>query len=336
MKKNDDFLKAGRTGSCHGQWVPLGMSLVLALFYTPFILHAQDTLADFEATQRRVQAALSQAMASTVGVGQGGSGVIVSADGLVLTAAHVSGRPNRRITCRMPDGQRVQAETLGRFDYADAGMIQLQGEGPWPHSPLMESMPAAVGDWCFALGHPGGFDENRGAVLRVGKVISVRSDFIRTGCELLRGDSGGPLFNLQGEVIGIHSRIGEPLDDNYHAPLNAFIKMWDELLAGVSLPNVVSGRDRGSLGVGVESHAQGVMVKEVRENSAAAAAGFRVSDIIQAIDGFAIEDRFELRWAIGKMRVGDSVQIKFLRDGKQETHTVELGKSTRWQRRGSS
>ncbi|MDA7618242.1 PDZ domain-containing protein [Verrucomicrobia bacterium] len=54
------------------------------------------------------------------------------------------------------------------------------------------------------------------------------------------------------------------------------------------------------------------------------------------MDGFAIEDRFELRWAIGKMRVGDSVQIKFLRDGKQETHTVELGKSTRWQRRGSS
>merc|ERR1711916_365371 len=90
-------------------------------------------IVEFIETQERIQSVLEDAMASTVGVGETGSGVIVSPDGLVLTVAHVSGAPNRRITCRLPDGTKVRAKTLGRFDYVDAGMVQLEGEGPWPH-----------------------------------------------------------------------------------------------------------------------------------------------------------------------------------------------------------
>ncbi|HBP54725.1 MAG TPA: hypothetical protein DD687_02105, partial [Verrucomicrobiales bacterium] len=101
----------------------------------------------FRETQRQVQTALQNAMASTVGVGDSGSGVIVSPNGLVLTAAHVSGAPNRNITCRLPNGKRVRAKTLGSFDYMDAGMVQLSGEGPWPFSPVGTRRFNAAGDW---------------------------------------------------------------------------------------------------------------------------------------------------------------------------------------------
>ncbi len=291
----------------------------------------------FLQTQRKVQAVLSKALESTIGVGSGGTGVIVSEDGLVLTAAHVSGEPGRRITCRMPDGKRVRAKTLGRFDHADAGMVRLEGEGPWPFSPLGPRKSVKAGQWCFVLGHPGGFDLDRGAVLRVGKVIFARSDTIRTDCELLRGDSGGPLFNLDGEVIGINSRIGDPLDDNYHAPIDAFHKMWDPLLAGEDLPNTRRGSDRGDLGVDVETHVKGVVVTRVRENTAAVDAGILVDDVILSVDGYSIDDSSDYRWAIGKNRPGASVNIEYLRGESTSELTVELGEAPRrgrWRRRG--
>ncbi|MBT5927806.1 MAG: PDZ domain-containing protein [Verrucomicrobia bacterium] len=291
-------------------------------------------LEEFRDTQQRVQLVLDRAISSTVGVGEGGSGVIVSPGGLVLTAAHVSGSPNRPITCRLPDGKRVRARTLGRFDYVDAGMVQLEGEGPWPFSPIGSRKAIDADDWSFALGHPGGFDEERGVVLRVGKVIHARSDFIRTDCKLLRGDSGGPLFNLDGAVVGIHSRIGEPLDDNYHTPIDAFHKMWDTLLAGESIPSPRRGSDRGTLGVGVDAHESGVLLTEIRPDSSAESAGLKVNDIIQSVDGFQIEDTFDFRWAIGKNRPGDWIKIGYLRGGESTVITVELGQTRSRRRRG--
>lgn len=291
-------------------------------------------LLKFQETQRRVQAVLENAMASTVGVGDTGSGVIVSSKGLVLTAAHVSGGPNRRITCRLPDGKRVSAKTLGNFDFMDAGMVQLEGAGPWPHSPIGAKRAADAGDLCFALGHPGGFEEGRGAVLRVGMVIHALSGFIRTDCKLLRGDSGGPLFNLNGEVIGIHSRIGEPLDDNYHAPIDSFHKMWDALLAGQTIPGPLERRQRGSLGVDVESNDKGVLLTSIRRGSAAELAGLKVNDLIQSIDGFQIESTNDFRWAISKNRSGTRVKIEYLREGQPSEITVELKQSRARRGRG--
>jgi len=293
------------------------------------------TVVDFLETQQRVQKVLSHAMETTVGVGDGGSGVIVSEDGLVLTAAHVSGSPGRNISCRLSNGEVVRARTLGNFEYADAGMVQLLEDGPWPFSPMGARRTIHAGDWCFALGHPGGYDEDRGLVLRVGKVIYTRSDLLRSDCELLRGDSGGPLFNLKGEVIGIHSRIGEPFDDNYHSPIDAFHKMWEPLLAGEELPNSRPRGNRGYLGVVTEPHDQGVIVVQVREDTTADSAGFKVDDIILKIDGYAVEDTSELRWVIGKNAPGESIRIEYLRDGQRAEKTVELGTITS-RRRGSS
>lgn len=313
-----------------------GHALIGVLFFGLLItspLIAGSWLDDFIHTQQRVQSNLTESMNATVGVGEGGSGVIVSADGLVLTAAHVSGSPNRRIQCIMPDGRRVAARTLGRFDHADAGMVQLEEEGPWPFVALASQGSVRAGDWCYALGHPGGYQPERGLVLRVGKVIRSRSQLIRSDCELLRGDSGGPLFNLQGQVIGIHSRIGEPMDDNYHAPIDAFHRTWEALKSGEDLQGFREDGQQAYLGVVVEDAEKGFVLQEVRSNSAAERSGLHVGDILLQIDDMPMDDIEALRWAVGSKAPGERVKVLYLRDGIEHEMEIELGPSGRRHRR---
>ena len=308
-------------------WMWIGGSLLTLL------AHADEHLEGWLQTQQKVQMALPSSMAATVGVGEGGSGVIVSAEGLVLTAAHVSGPPNRSIRCIMPDGRRVKARTLGKFEFADAGMVQIEEEGPWPFVSIASAGSTRAGDWCFALGHPGGYQAERGVVLRVGKVIRTRSNLIRSDCELLRGDSGGPLFNLKGQVIGIHSRIGEPLDDNYHAPIDAFHKTWDAMLAGEDLTGFREDGQQAYLGVVVQAHEKGLLLEEVRRESAAEASGMKEGDILQKVDDLPLEDVDELRWAIGSRAPGETVRLRYLRDGVPGQVDITLGRSRRRHRR---
>ncbi len=82
--------------------------------------------------------------------------------------------------------------------------------------------PPRIGDWVFSLGHGGGLDEERGAMVRLGRVVSLKHEAIQTDCKLIRGDSGGPLFNMNGELIGINSRVGTKLEDNLHVPMIDF------------------------------------------------------------------------------------------------------------------
>lgn len=90
-----------------------------------------------------------------------------------------------------------------------------------------EEMPR-VGDWVFALGHGGGLDRKRGPMVRLGRVVSLKDGVIQTDCKLIRGDSGGPLFNLDGKLIGIHSRVGSGLEDNLHVPMKDFDALTEE------------------------------------------------------------------------------------------------------------
>ena len=104
---------------------------------------------------------------------------------------------------------------------------------------MAEKGKSQVGDWCFALGHPGGFIEDRGMVTRIGRIINKQYATLRTDCRLLGGDSGGPLFNFDGEVIGIHSRIAKDDDTNFHAPIESYLEHWDLFKTGT----MVSRRD---------------------------------------------------------------------------------------------
>ena len=145
------------------------------------------------------------------------------------------------------------------------------------------------GDWIFAIGHPGGFDKDRGLVLRVGRVIHRSTDTIQTDCKLIGGDSGGPLFDMYGKVVGIHSRVSMKNEQNYHVTVRAFKRDWERMLKGsvVSIDESFAKIERkgGFLGIKRVSHPKGVLVTGVIGNSPAAKAKLRAGDIITHIDG---------------------------------------------------
>ncbi len=284
--------------------------------------------ADLLAIQTKLQAVLSKSKTAVVAVQSGGgagSGVIVSEDGLVLTAGHVSGRPGRSVTIVLPDGRKVSAVTMGGSEISDSGMCKIKEEGERPFVPMAGKGETKVGDWCFALGHPGGFMEKRGIVTRIGRVINKRDATLRTDCRLLGGDSGGPLFNLDGEVIGIHSRIAMADDANFHAPIESYIEHWDLFQEGkmISRKDLQKG---GFLGVGSEETDEGLKILRVVRGSAADKGGILVDDIVTAIDGEPIDSREELSIVVGSKAAGDEVVVDLQRGDKELTISLELGK----------
>jgi len=198
--------------------------------------HAPENIADLRAIQEQATSIAQKVVPCTVALHVGmaqASGVIVTPDGFVLTAAHVIGRPGRDVTITFPDGKTAQGKTLGLNPQVDGGLVQITDKGPWPFAPIAprdESLK--LGDWCLATGHPGGFQAGRTPPVRLGRVIDSERAVLRTDCIITMGDSGGPLFDMQGRVIGIHSRISEETTMNLHVPAATYQEAWEVLKAG--------------------------------------------------------------------------------------------------------
>src|SRR6056300_1761458 len=194
------------------------------------------TIDELRALENQHHKVAKAADSCTVGVKIGaakGCGVIVTKSGYVLTAAHVAMRPGMKAELFLSDGRVVNAKALGMNRSVDAGLMKIdegQNNGePWPHAALGSSKPLVPGMWCIATGHPGGFNDQRGSVTRVGRILAVRNLAIVTDCALIGGDSGGPLFNLAGELIAVHSRIGNDVADNLHVPINHYAESWERM-----------------------------------------------------------------------------------------------------------
>jgi serine protease Do len=202
-----------------------------------------DDLRDIE---KHVQKVLEKVMPAVVGVRVGfgqGSGVIVNEDGTILTAGHVSGTPNKNAAVVLRDGKLLKGKTLGQNKGIDSGMIKISAEGKYPFLEMGKSSELKPGQWVIAIGHPGGFRPNRTPVVRVGRILFANAFVIRTDCTLVGGDSGGPLFDMQGRVIGIHSRIGGlAITENLHVPVDTYRQTWDKLAKGESW-----GRELGQI-----------------------------------------------------------------------------------------
>ncbi len=161
-----------------------------------------------------------------------GSGVVVSEDGLILTAAHVT-QGNMTMTVVFPDGTQRKCDVLGSNFTRDVGMARIQGAGKHPFVEMGDSEKLEPTTIVVALGHPGGYDSRRTPPVRIGRVsYKDLGGFLVSDCTLIGGDSGGPLFNLDGKVVGIHSSISESLSFNRSAPLSAVKADWERLLAG--------------------------------------------------------------------------------------------------------
>ncbi len=248
--------------------------------------------------------------------GAQGSGVVVSEDGYILTAAHVIGRPNQTATITFPDGKKVEATTLGIQNNIDSGMLKINGDqdAEFPYLEIGLSDELTLGQWVMAVGHPGGIDEKRGLVVRVGRIINKSNTVLKTDCTLVGGDSGGPLLDMNGDVIGIHSRIGTQLWNNIHVPVDSYSENWDRLAKGI----IIDGR--ANLGFSVVEDTN--EVESVAENSAAATAGLEKGDIIKKIDNSEIEDKEDIAKAKNGLRPFMTIEVVVERDG--EPKTLEL------------
>ena len=295
-------------------------------------LEAPESLKDILNIQKAVKAALPKIREATVclQIGEGsGSGVIVSPEGLILTAAHVSGGVDKEITIVFEDGTKEKAKSLGLHSETDAAMVQLLGKGPYPFVEIEDKDLTKLGDWVISLGHSGGFDKDRGVVARVGRLVRTAETTVQSDCILIGGDSGGPLFDIEGKLIGIHSRVGASKEQSMHVPMRAFQSVWDEMLKGDFLGEgpFAQKKEKGSgfLGIGTEEKEGKLVVTMVLEGSTAEKMGLKEGDVLTHVNDLPIENKIQFRGAMGELAEGEKVKLKWLRGEKEMEKEEKLG-----------
>jgi serine protease Do len=185
-----------------------------------------SSIADLKAMERHVEALAKKLSPTVVALEIGeasGSGVIISSNGFVLTAGHMVDAPNRKVRITFPDGKVVSGKTVGVATSSDVGLLKITDPGTWPHADMEELRDSRIGDWVLTLGHPGGFDAKRSLVTRLGRIIYLDSDDLQTDCTISPGDSGGPVFDMDGMIIGVHSYIRTSMSENFHVPVSGFV-----------------------------------------------------------------------------------------------------------------
>ncbi len=249
-----------------------------------------------------------------------GTGVIITGDGYIFTAAHVAGRPHKKVAIILHDGTRLEGESMGVNRNDDAGLVRITSArdtatNPWPHASLGESSSLQQGQWVIATGHPGGWMRDRPAVVRIGRLLKTQKSTLFTDCSLIGGDSGGPLFDLEGRLIGIHSRIGVEVEENMHVPVDVFNKSWDRM---------VRYEEWGSLpgfkpAIGVRGTSDGdanCKIASVEPRGPADKAGIRAEDVILKFDNQPIRKFDDLIAAVNSVTPGEQVTVELQREGK--------------------
>ncbi len=203
-----------------------------------------------KADEKRVSASIEKAKAATVevrpsGEKKGGSGVIVTTDGYVVTCAHHFRLPGEKVAILLPDGRETKGVFLGSNWLSDICLVKITEKGPWPHVEMGDSTRMKPNDPCLVIGYPGYRDEREPPVRRshITEPQGYPSSYLlftSRSCQLYGGDSGGGLFDLEGRVMGVHLRIGinvEGLGEfpNGHGRIECFKKDWGLLASGKGL-----------------------------------------------------------------------------------------------------
>jgi serine protease Do len=325
-------MKMNRTLPLIGISVWLSATASLTLAREP--IHNLDDLAKIESKVERVSQKVLPATVALISEANGssGSGIITTPDGLILTAAHVV-QGMEEITVVFTDGKQVKGKVLGADYSKDIAMVKIEDPGPWPYAGMGNSRSLQAGDWVIALGHSAGFDAARTPPVRFGRVISKGpGNFLTTDCTLIGGDSGGPLFDLDGKIVGINSSIGESLTNNNHAGIDGFRQDWARLIAGEAWGelqmNPFANPDMPVLGIGAEDGrgTRGVIVGAVAQGSPAAAAGVRPGDLIQALDGKPVKNFRDLTIMLAKQEAGDQIRLQIQRDEDAKEFKITLAR----------
>lgn len=297
-----------------------------------FFKTVPDSLEDLQEIEKQVTSLTKASIYSTVSVRVGdaqGSGVIIDHKaGYVLTAAHVIGLAQKNATIILHDGRTLKGKTMGLNRGMDAGLIKLVDEdkakiSKLPVVKMGDNSKVEPGDWVIATGHPNGYQAGRPPVVRLGRIVSQKKHLLQTDCTLIGGDSGGPLFNMNGEVIGIHSRIGPSTSWNFHIPVSAFQNDWEKLVSGEMWGAKPLGQN-AVLGVNGVNTDQGCKVVGVTRGFPAQIAGIKENDVIIQLNNQRITGIEQLAEVVQRYKPGQSIQIKLIRDKKTMSFEVQL------------
>ncbi|NQU21735.1 MAG: trypsin-like peptidase domain-containing protein [Candidatus Nealsonbacteria bacterium] len=289
--------------------------------------------AELKALEELIHATVDRVSPAVVAVSGGGSGVVVSKDGYVLTVAHVGMRAGRTISVTFADGKRVAGKTLGNDRGMDAGMIKLSGKGPWPCVELGRSDDLKAGLWCVTLGYPVSFEHGKPAAVRIGRVLRTRTSTIFTDGAIMGGDSGGGLFDLQGKLIGIGTRCDDTVKTNLYVPIDRFHDHWDRLAKGEDFDGRV--RVVAFLGVGPgDKDAAGdenetgkvFRIGDVIAGSAAEKAGIKAGDVMLKFADSELDEYTDLPPLVEKRKPGEKIEIEIRRGEETLKIKATLGK----------
>ncbi len=253
-----------------------------------------------------------------------GSGVIVSPDGFIVTNNHVVGDAEG-VEVRIHDGTKYQGHVVGKDADTDLALVKISPRGAVPAAALGDSEEVKIGQWALAVGNPFGLDRTvtLGVVSGIGRQdinLSRYENYIQTDSSIFPGNSGGPLFNLNGEIIGINTAVINSVQGiGFAIPSNMVKQVVHQLR--------VQGKVvRGWLGVGIQQvtselgkkfgveEGQGVLVNEVFENDPAAQSGIQPGDIITSVDGTPVESPKSLSRVIAGLKPGDTARIEVIRN----------------------
>ena len=291
-------------------------------------------VAELREIQQRVESVLAKALPATVGIrieDSAGSGVIVSADGYVLTAGHVSQRPGQQVEIYLSDGRLLKGTTLGINLDLDSALIKITDEGSFSFVEMAEANDIEEGQWVVATGHPGGVMKNRSAPARLGRVLFTNSKVVCTDCALVGGDSGGPLLDLDGRVVGVHSRIGWQVTTNFHVPVGTYHDTWDQLASSAVLGEEPSWEDdtRPVLGITGDPLAENCRIAQIFPGLPAADAGLHVGDVVVEVDGHDVARFDDLINHVLRKRPGDTIALHVLRGEQRIEVEVTLSNQRR-------
>ncbi|HEY3862047.1 MAG TPA: S1C family serine protease [Verrucomicrobiae bacterium] len=292
-----------------------------------FTKESPATLDDLREMQDRVAELVARVSPAVVGVEVGnasGSGVVISEDGLVLTAGHVADWAGRRVKFTFPNGKTARGKTLGVDEDADTGLMRITDPGAWPHAPVGDMKRARLGDWTLALGNPGGFDSKRSLVARLGRIVRLMPGVVQTDCTISPGDSGGPLFDMYGRVIAIHTAIATSMEENFHVPITEFFATWSELSAPLITPKPPPAHEPAYSGLSLADDPEECRLSAIEKNSPAAKAGLKPGDEILKVDGRRIEAAAMFRRWLAESAPGETLHLEIQRGSQDFTVSIKL------------